>query len=294
MIQSQHYNSDNNDEIDLRELWLTVVKHKKFIGLMTSCVTILAVVFVFMKTPIYEIKAILEIGFFNTSTFFETPTNLVKKLEQNYIDNQGESQEKTLLTKVSLVKGSINLVELVVEAQSNNEALAKLLFIEEDVKQKHKQIIESYLNQINIKISNLKAQKEDLLQEKEKLNEFIHTKTNLIDKILKDNAAVAAVYSIELNNKTLELTELKNKIYTLNSQISDLEILLAPSSLKETSILGEITKSDKPVKPKKALLVVVSFVTGLILSTFLVFIIEMFRKQNNIINISKNSSYKSL
>jgi len=274
----------HEDEIDLRELLRTIIRYKKFIVVITVCVTLFAVVYSFLKTPIYEVKAILEIGYFtntNTNTFLESPANLIQRLELNYIDNQKESKETSFLSKALLIKGTNNLVELVIEAQSNEEGLKKLNAIVDEVKLRHQKVIEAYLKQMHIKISNIQAQKEELLVEKEKLSNFISNKTLMVDQILKDNPAVAAIYSIELNNKSLELTELKNKIYTLNNQLSDLELLIAPSNVKETSFLGNITKSNKPVKPKKTLIVVVACVTGFILSIFMIFLFEMFRSPTN-------------
>lgn len=272
------------DEIDLRELFRTIIRYKKFIVVITVCMTLFAVVYSFLKTPIYEVKAILEIGFFtntNTNTFLESPANLIRRLELNYIDNQKESKETSFLSKALLIKGTYNLVELVVEAHSNEEGLKKLNTIVDEVKLRHQKAIEAYLKQIHIKISNIQAQKEELLLEKEKLSNFISNKNLIVDQILKDNPAVAAIYSIELNNKSLELTELKNKIYTLNNQLSDLELLIAPSNVKETSFLGNITKSNKPVRPKKALIIVVSCITGFILSIVMVLLFDMVRSAKN-------------
>ena len=50
------------DEIDLKELWKTLMKRKWFIVIFTSIVTILAIIFSLVKTPIYEATALIEIG----------------------------------------------------------------------------------------------------------------------------------------------------------------------------------------------------------------------------------------
>jgi uncharacterized protein involved in exopolysaccharide biosynthesis len=41
--------------------------------------------------------------------------------------------------------------------------------------------------------------------------------------------------------------------------------------------VGAILTNDYPAKPKKKLIIIVAFITGLILSVFLVFVIEFFR-----------------
>ena len=50
------------DEIDLRELFKTILDKKVFIVIFTLVITILAAIYAYNKTPIYEAKALVEIG----------------------------------------------------------------------------------------------------------------------------------------------------------------------------------------------------------------------------------------
>src|SRR5690554_6052688 len=59
-MQENRYLQD--DEIDLRELFLTLWEKKVFIILFTLVITVLATVYAYIKTPIYEAKALVEIG----------------------------------------------------------------------------------------------------------------------------------------------------------------------------------------------------------------------------------------
>ena len=52
---------------------------------------------------------------------------------------------------------------------------------------------------------------------------------------------------------------------------------ILPVNIKETKLLGKIILNDYAIKPKKKLIVVVAFVTGLILSIFLVFFMEFIK-----------------
>ena len=60
-----------------------------------------------------------------------------------------------------------------------------------------------------------------------------------------------------------------------------LEKSLLPHNYKNTEIVGNIMTNDYPTKPKKKLIVVVAFVTGFILSIFLVFFIEFIKNGKN-------------
>ncbi|MEE8588094.1 MAG: GNVR domain-containing protein, partial [Sulfurimonadaceae bacterium] len=44
--------------------------------------------------------------------------------------------------------------------------------------------------------------------------------------------------------------------------------------IKRTELVGEVELLDRPIKPKKKLIVVVAFITGLMLSVFLAFFLE--------------------
>ena len=48
-------------------------------------------------------------------------------------------------------------------------------------------------------------------------------------------------------------------------------------NIKMTQKIGDITVSDTPVKPRKKLIVIVAFITGLMLSVFLAFFLEFLR-----------------
>jgi len=63
MQQSQNINYIQEDEIDLKELFRTILKYKKFILIFTFSITILSIIFVYMKTPIYEVKSNIQIGY---------------------------------------------------------------------------------------------------------------------------------------------------------------------------------------------------------------------------------------
>ncbi|HIQ47942.1 MAG TPA: hypothetical protein EYH57_10050, partial [Sulfurovum sp.] len=46
------------------------------------------------------------------------------------------------------------------------------------------------------------------------------------------------------------------------------------AKIKMTQVVGEITVGETPIKPKKKLIIIVAFITGLMLSVFLAFFLE--------------------
>ena len=68
--------------------------------------------------------------------------------------------------------------------------------------------------------------------------------------------------------------DIKNKLENLNDKIELEKLKLANNIAKNSEIVGDLQIKDNPVKPKKSLIVVVAFVTGFIMSIFLVFFMQ--------------------
>lgn len=77
------------EEIDLKELFLTIWKKKIFIVVFTAIITILAIIYVSFKTQIYEVKSVVKIGhiknslseYSSTNTLLEPSAILEQKLK---------------------------------------------------------------------------------------------------------------------------------------------------------------------------------------------------------------------
>ena len=78
------------DEIDLRELFKIIWDKKIFIILFTLVITVLATVYAYSKTPIYEAKALVEIGEYKinntTKNSVDDASVITRKLTTLFID----------------------------------------------------------------------------------------------------------------------------------------------------------------------------------------------------------------
>ena len=70
---------------------------------------------------------------------------------------------------------------------------------------------------------------------------------------------------------------LKQKLINIELQAVAFHMKILPVNLVKTDIIGHSTFSKSPIKPKKKLIIAVAFVTGLILSVFLVFFLEFLK-----------------
>ena len=297
------------DEIDLRELFKTIWARRFFVITFTLVVTVLAAVYAYTKTPIYEAKALVEIGEYKlngtTKNSIDDAVVLEKKLSTLFVDMEKNLKDKTSeISNIAIVKGLKNFLEIKSEATSNEEAKNEILKVLTFVQGEHEKILddvkkqkEMELRNIDLQISDIKSRTVALIDKKlensAKTLENLQEQLKLVDENLKKidtlNPSLAALKLMEKKDITTAISELTVKnfeleekkdvllttsLYKLEENKKIVETILLPHNYKNTQIVGEIMTNDFPAKPKKSLIVAVAFVTGFILSIFLVFVIQ--------------------
>lgn len=316
-MQQQNSNvAISEDEIDLKELFRTLAKNKKFIFLFTIVVTVLSVIYVYSKKPIYEVKSVIRIGFIpptgvlTESKLVENSSVLETKLRVIYnIDDTTKKMnfENGEVTNITAVKKADSFLEISTQAYSNEKAEIKNKEVIEFLQNEYKYKIDEYnflvdsnlkkmeeqisllLNTDLIAIENkLSFNKEKLVQYQENINE--------ISKRRSPNDTQNMLSAIEILNYQNLILNLQNQIENLNTEKQailnekiptlkrnyELEKLkLTNNTAKNSEIVGQMEIDENPVKPKKALIIIVAFITGLILSIFIVFIREFLQNGLN-------------
>ncbi len=302
------------DEIDLRELFKIIWDKKFFIILFTLAITALATVYAYSKTPIYEAKALVEIGEYKinntTKNSVDDASVITRKLTTLFIDMEKNLKDKTSqISNISVVKGLKNFLEIKSESTSNEEAKNEIIKVLTFVQNEHEKILddvkkqkEMELRNIDLQISDIKSKSVALIDKKIENNiknlKSLEEQLKQVDENLKKidslNPSLAALKLMEkrditnsINTITIQNFELESKkdelltttLYKLEESKQIAESLLLSHNYKNTQIVGEIIINDFPTKPKKKLIVAVAFVTGFIISIFLVFLFN-FIKQN--------------
>ncbi len=352
------------DEIDLRELFNTILRRKKLIIIMTTLITLLAGIYAFMKTPIYEVKSNIKLGFIGDKLIGD-PASLVKTLNVVYNVEDTIDAKEGFTAKVSSISSNkkiSNFIQIVTEGISNKKALELNKEILLAINEKYAKRIEQYkknniaainevqtkidkvntlekknierkikileaqtLPLINGKIAFLKNDKLPTIKEKIKFNyqnlkkyEKEIKKLYSNSKKTKDSATLVII-SIQMGNyqnlilnsqnniqnlkleretikkKTLPTLQgqkknlvddtlrklkydlevtLKNNKLRLEEKIVDLKYKNSDQNIKNSIVVGKYVMHNYASKPKKKLIIVVAFITGLILSIFLVFFLE--------------------
>ena len=317
-ITDQNYYQE--DEIDLKELFNTLWFKKNLIIGITATITILAGIYAFNKTPIYQVNALVEIGNYklhnnnnnNNKALLDSANELVKKLNILFIDMfKNEKDRKFEITSISTPKKVNNFIEIKAEAISNELASQEILKVVSHIQNKHQKILDDVKNRreleiknIETKIDNIKNKEVKLLTEKINIQQVnlddYKLQLNTIGKNIKDiensNPALTALklmekrdlssFILELNLQLMDMRNKKDELKTISiNQLLEKKQLVAsmllPHNYKNSEIVGQVITNDYPAKPKKKLIVAVAFIAGFILSILLVFIMNAFRKEDD-------------
>ncbi len=314
MNQTADSNSQTvqNEVIDLRELFSVLKRRKKFIWSITTLITLLAVAYALVKTPMYEARALIEIGNYksvkNNSVLLDETSQLSKKLHILFIDVFKNTKDKeSVITSISVPKGQTSFLEVKALAISNEKAKEEIQKLLTYTQAKHQKILDDVkwrreleIRNIEIKINDIKTKEVKLINKKIALTKdtIAASKKELLalEESLKNmknaNSAFIALQLIQkrdlvqnierLENKLIDIQNKKNTLEstTINKLLEDkalISSMLLPYNYKNTEIIGEIITNDHPVKPKKTLIIIVAFITGLMLSIFLAFFLEFLR-----------------
>ncbi len=318
--EQNHY---QEDEIDLKELFKSLWLKKNFIIGVTTVITLLAGIYAFNKTPIYQATALIEIGNYklhnnnnNNKAILDSASDLSKKLNILFIDMfKNEKDREFEITSISTPKKVNNFIEIKAEAISNELASQEIITVVSYIENKHQNILNDVKNRreleiknIETKINNIKNKEIKLLSEKIRIQQAnlnnYKQQLETIGKNIKDientNPALTALklmekrdlssFILELNLQLMDMRNTKDELETttINNLLEKkqlVESMMLPHNYKNSEIIGQIITSDHPAKPKKELIVAVAFIAGFILSIFLVFIMNAFRKEEDKVSI---------
>ena len=273
MNQEQQCIQENT--IDLRELFAVLKRRKKMIAGVTGVLTILALVYAFfVAKPVYEVKTMIEVGQIDKKPI-DNVHNIQQKLSYEYqVNVKGKKIELPRVKAISIPKKSNSIFSLTVHSNTNDEGVQYIQTvinkIETDYKEKTDAYIENQKELIELTQGDIKENTASLTQMKQELDKY----SQKIISLKSEDAALAGIYALQIGQKQTQLQDLKKYISELKAKEQELKLSITPLKMKPTHIVGEIETLEKSIKPKKKLIVVVAFITGLMLSVFLAFFLE--------------------
>lgn len=243
------------DEIDLYELWLTLKKRRKVVLLTTFLFFFLACIYVLFVSPVYEANFILkqgEISSFQIEKYVDNLSYLLK--EERYKD-----LSKGLKLDISKVKLIKDIKASIPRRQQEIVQVTLQVF--------DPSIIPSLENSI---VDYISSQPEIVKIISVKRKELISTINNLNKQI----SSLKKLQSLSLEKRDINLDPLKIQMTIKEYEDEIVEDKAELALLKPLYLAVPAIIPQKPAKPKKALIISVSLVSGLFLGTFLAFFFE--------------------
>ncbi len=251
-----------DDEIDLYELWLTL-KRRKWVLLFTIFFfTLASAVYAFLSPPVYQLRhyfsePISEFVPYQVRSAVEVINSYLKEGDYSRLSRLLGMEERKVrsITSVEVPRvrksgGVFSLVEEGKDLKVLGEFDSKLV---------------SYLESLP-SIGRLVEERRRLL--KSQLETYL--------KRIKEMERLASVVRGQIERGELKVVgfnpvELDTVIADYRAKVDELKAELSTlSPFKEVSLYS----SDRPVKPKKALIISVGAVSGLFFGTFLAFFLE--------------------
>jgi len=211
----------------------------------------------------------------------------ILELTQYKLITAGVNIEHLKTIELAAISRNINFIQTV----QIPDIKTKILSLEGNVLADQKSLDKGYQNLDSIEgqpaLASLRLNKLQFLENrifsnKNKIIDLDAKKTNLQTNKLKElEDKKISLLQVKLPMLKNNLTKIKDQLDSLNENKIKLQSLLLPHNYKNTDVAGQIIIHDRPAKPKKKLIVVVAFIAGFILSIFLVFIMNAFRKEDD-------------
>ena len=301
----EHYIEE--DEIDLRELWQTIVKGKKTIALVVVVVVSLTLVYALKMPNVYKSQTVLiptaeeggsslgglgglaamagisiggggsmspDIAFNSLLSNYDFMRNFVvkNKIVEHY---SSASVDKNYVFAL----GYREVYELFKSEPDEEETIDDKIFNIVKILKSHMSISsDKKSGLITVSYSDSDRAYAPLVIDaflKDASRYLVENNLKIIDKKLR-------YFSSEM--QTAEAFELRQSLSSMISKILQEKVMMKSKEYYQCDVLTQATPAyvkDKS-KPKRGLIMVVSFITSIILGIFLVFFLEFIRNENEV------------
>jgi hypothetical protein len=238
------------DEIDLRELFLKIWAKKLFILVFTFVITILAGIYAFMKTPIYEVKSNVQLGFIgDKEKLLNDPDSLNQELIIIFNVNEKSLNDKkanSWVEDISIDKKVKNYIQIKTNGLSNEEALNKNKKVVEYIQKQNQITIDNFIRNTKLSIEQTKKSLKyvDEIEIKDAKRQIEKLKTQ---KIIEIEKAIDKLKNQDIKNlkreinliKTQKIPVIDDEIKVLNNKLDSISNKIKFSNKK----LSEYNKS---------------------------------------------------
>ncbi|WP_038056383.1 Wzz/FepE/Etk N-terminal domain-containing protein [Thermodesulfobacterium hydrogeniphilum] len=277
MQEKNKFETYMEDEIDLYEIYLKLKKHFKFIVGFVVIVTFLAGIISFFLSPVYKSEIALRRS---GSISFEEIKAMVNYLNNLLKDKEYEEISKELKLSLENVK-KIKEIKLKVDRRNKSKNVFSL-----EVYTYDRTLIPQVINSV---LSYIKENPYTQMVTNQRLREIDTRIKNIEGNIEKLKKLRTILYNKFENKRELYLgfnpVEIEEKIIDLQARIERLK--LEKEFVRKVLVpLNDPIIPDKPYKPKRVLIIAVTFISSLFMAVFLALFMEWLSEARKYHNIS--------
>lgn len=234
------------DEIDLKELIVKIIKNFKYVILITSLFVVAALFYVFLAKPVYESKALVEIGYIKRdgkNEYIDNPERLINELNTLFVEKNKYENKKVenYIFQVKRSNKNSNFIEITAHGTDPEKASKEIQKVLSYIQKKHSEVLDEYVENIKFQLDSLDNEiyllKNDRIV---KIDQEMFTLKNTKVKAIEDNITTL---------KNIATKEIEEKIETLkNVRVKEVEESInALKNVELKKIEDEITtlKKDK-------------------------------------------------
>ncbi len=263
-----------DDEIDLYELWLVLKKRKFYVFSVIILFVLLGGIYAFVSPTIYRSSAVVALPSMdvkergrNVLVDYSTTEKIVESLNRKIEDKDYKSLPDSV--KIPVLKAHVSKID----AKSLGRRGGKEVFLLE-VEGKKKEILPQVINSVVDYLNDNSFVRKIIEGQKSLLKKQLNALEKEIPRVEREREILKKKF---LGSKDMKVfgfnpMEIDKSVIELKAELSRLKYLLSAGVHGYEVVYVDFP--DKPVKPKRKLILSVSFVTGLFLGVFVAFFVE--------------------
>jgi len=253
-------------EISLVDLWLIVRRGWLLLlaGLLIG--VSIAVTYIVWANPTYESRTILRLGNVPGLGLIEDLGVLSIVLNDEYgpkTANGMEARMPYLKEKNARAnKTQNNILELVAVGYSPDEARDFVAQISAQILQRHERLYANLIDPLRRRLATIEEQIALLSTQLRDLGE-------LVARLKESNPVQASLVAIERSGMFMSLDQLERDRVTLQQQVTQ-------PNINPSQVIARPELPERPISPRKLIVVVIGMVLGLVLGLVVIFLREFF------------------
>jgi len=250
-------------DITLAQIWQMLSRNRWLFGLIFVVFMIAGYALWFVLPPAYQARAQINIGKVNVGevlrpNFLEQPSDLIVQLMSEHGLVKAEGAPALKIAK--LRSGTTSTVELVAEGRERSATQAFLESIAKEVLEGHQQIYDHNITVLTAQLTALDSHQQAL--------EKAYTE---VSRFIGQNLNVPKPDSLQFALLSAQRTQLRQQLINLDATRPSIIANLSSPRTSPTVLVGEIDAPDRPVAPKRALIMAAAAMLGMVFGVLAAF-----------------------